>query len=104
LVLSQCFKNGTIDSHQAAEDVQFLKNFICGKIDRELYKQLLAHLYYVYETLEERLLVDNRDKLEQVDALKIINRSCDSSNVSPAQGLLIICAYNSSYPSTKSYK
>jgi heme oxygenase (biliverdin-producing, ferredoxin) len=53
--LSSALKTGTAVSHKAAEDVHFVSNFIRGKIDRELYKHLVAMLYHVYVALEECL-------------------------------------------------
>jgi heme oxygenase len=59
LLLSKAFQVGTQDSHQAAENVHFVKNFIQGKIDRFLYVQLLQRLYPVYQTLEQQVLVSS---------------------------------------------
>jgi heme oxygenase len=53
--LSQAFKQGTAQAHQAAEDVHFVKNFVQGKIDRQLYGELVGKLYFVYETMEQLL-------------------------------------------------
>jgi len=53
--LSQSLKTGTAVSHQAAEDVHFVKNFIKGIIDRDLYADLVLQLYKVYDVLEELL-------------------------------------------------
>ncbi|GKY96769.1 hypothetical protein MPSEU_000636300 [Mayamaea pseudoterrestris] len=53
--LSQSLKTGTAASHQAAEDVHFVANFIKGKIDRKLYAQLVHMLFCVYQALEECL-------------------------------------------------
>jgi len=50
--LSYCLKTGTAVSHQDAEDVHFVKNFVAGKIPRELYRQLVAMLYHVYVAME----------------------------------------------------
>lgn len=52
LLLSESFKTGTAVSHQAAEDVHFVRNFIRGQIDRKLYAELVVQLYHVYDTLE----------------------------------------------------
>ena len=46
--LSKELKKGTKKVHREAENVHFVKNFIKGKVDRELYKMLLAVLYHVY--------------------------------------------------------
>jgi len=50
--LSVSFKTGTAVSHQAAEDVHFVRNFIRGEIDRTIYAELVIQLYHVYEKLE----------------------------------------------------
>ena len=57
-------KEGTKDSHKAAENVHFVKNFIRGKIDRELYKQLIADLWHVYDAMEEKLALYGRGGAE----------------------------------------
>ena len=53
--LSQALKSGTAKSHTAAENVHFVNNFIQGKIDRELYMDLITGLYHTYVTLEQLL-------------------------------------------------
>jgi len=53
--LSYCLKQGTAVSHQAAEDVHFVKNFVEGKIPRNLYAEMVAMLYHVYVALEDCL-------------------------------------------------
>lgn len=53
--LSQALKSGTARAHEAAESVHFVKNFIRGKIDRNLYALLVAQLFHVYTKLEEAL-------------------------------------------------
>lgn len=50
--LSVSLKTGTAVSHQAAEDVHFVRDFIKGKIDRRLYGELVVALYHVYAALE----------------------------------------------------
>ena len=52
---SKEIQQGTKASHKAAENVHFVKNFIRGRIDRELYKQLIADYWHVYQMLEKRL-------------------------------------------------
>jgi heme oxygenase len=46
---------GTKKSHRAAENVQFVRNFIKGKVDRELYKHMLLSLWHTYTALEDEL-------------------------------------------------
>lgn len=53
--LSEALKSGTAESHTAAENVHFVKNFIRGIIDRELYVELVTGLYHTYVTLEKLL-------------------------------------------------
>jgi heme oxygenase len=53
--LSEALKSGTAASHTQAEDVHFVKNFIRGIIDRELYAQLVGDLLHVYTHLEVAL-------------------------------------------------
>lgn len=53
--LAEALKTGTAVSHQAAEDVHFVKNFISGKIDRHLYQEMILGLYHVYVVLEDAL-------------------------------------------------
>jgi heme oxygenase len=50
--LAQALKMGTAISHQAAEDVHFVRNFIQGKIDRQIYGKMVGMLYHVYVKLE----------------------------------------------------
>ena len=79
LLLSQALKTGTAESHSAAESVHFVKNFIRGKIDRDLFAQMTVGLYHVYVALEEELnrhgpdlfpTLHHPDKLSRVDALE----------------------------------
>jgi heme oxygenase len=53
--LSDALKSGTAVAHEAAELVHFVKNFIRGKIDRELYGLLVAQLFHLYQRLEQAL-------------------------------------------------
>jgi heme oxygenase len=53
--LSDALKSGTAAAHQAAESVHFVKNFIRGKIDRDLYGLLVGQLYHLYRRLEQAL-------------------------------------------------
>ena len=48
-------KDGTAVAHEAAESVHFVKNFIRGKIDRNLYALLVAQLFHVYTKMEDAL-------------------------------------------------
>merc|ERR1740136_297942 len=53
--LSNALKTGTSVSHASAESVHFVKEFIKGNIDRDLYSQLILNLYFVYDVLEREL-------------------------------------------------
>mmetsp|Transcript_34922 Transcript_34922/g.38994 ORF Transcript_34922/g.38994 Transcript_34922/m.38994 type:complete len:561 (+) Transcript_34922:207-1889(+) len=53
--LSEALKSGTEEAHQEAENVHFVKNFIQGKIDRNLYGLFVAQLFHVYIHLERAL-------------------------------------------------
>jgi heme oxygenase len=53
--LSEALKTGTEDAHKEAESVHFVKNFIRGKIDRDLYALFVAQMFHVYRRLEKEL-------------------------------------------------
>ena len=53
--LSHALKHGTQESHNAAESVHFVKEFIKGNIDKTLYSILILNLYHLYEELEALL-------------------------------------------------
>ncbi len=55
VALAKMLKAGTRKSHRAAENVHFVKKFIKGKIDLELYKSMTTSLWYVYSALEDQL-------------------------------------------------
>jgi heme oxygenase len=48
-------REGTKQSHTAAENTAFMKCFLKGIVEREPFRKLLANLYYVYSTLEAEL-------------------------------------------------
>jgi heme oxygenase (biliverdin-producing, ferredoxin) len=97
--LSEALKTGTAAAHEAAESVHFVKNFIRGKIDRDLYGLLVAQLYHVYKRLE--VLLDQHApnnfaachfprELERLPALQEdldfwhSDKSSDEPTISPA--------------------
>ncbi len=45
-------REGTKDSHTAAENTAFMKCFLKGIVEREPFRKLTADLYYVYSALE----------------------------------------------------
>jgi len=53
--LSEALKTGTEEAHKEAESVHFVKNFIRGKIDRNLYALFVAQMFHVYRCLETEL-------------------------------------------------
>ncbi|XP_072273449.1 heme oxygenase 2 [Pyxicephalus adspersus] len=53
--LSELLKEGTKESHEKAENTKFVKDFLKGRIKRELFKLATAALYYTYSALEEEL-------------------------------------------------
>ena len=56
--LSVEIKEGTKQSHSAAENTKFVSSFLKGVVDREKYKQLIANFYFVYSAMEEE--IENR--------------------------------------------
>ncbi len=50
--LAQCLREGTQQSHTAAENTAFMKCFLKGVVEREPLRKLLANLYFVYNALE----------------------------------------------------
>lgn len=53
--LAQRLREGTRESHTAAENTAFMKCFLKGIVEREPFRKLLANLYCVYEALESEL-------------------------------------------------
>ncbi|KAL8175259.1 UNVERIFIED_CONTAM: Heme oxygenase 2 [Gekko kuhli] len=53
--LSELLKEGTKESHDQAENTQFVKDFLKGKIKRELFKLGTVALFYTYSALEEEM-------------------------------------------------
>ncbi|CAN9510090.1 unnamed protein product [Ophioblennius macclurei] len=53
--LSELLAEGTKESHDKAENCQFVKDFLRGRIQRELFKRGTAALYYVYSAMEEEI-------------------------------------------------
>ncbi|CAE7262653.1 HMOX2 [Symbiodinium natans] len=48
-------KEGTKEAHQAAETVHFVKEFVRGRVSRQIYAQFVVNLYHIYSALEEAL-------------------------------------------------
>ncbi len=53
--LANCLREGTKQSHTAAENTAYMKCFLKGIVEREPFRKLLANLYLVYSALEEEL-------------------------------------------------
>ena len=54
--LSRCLREGTQQSHTAAENTAFMKCFLKGIVEREPLRKLFADLYFVYSALEAAFL------------------------------------------------
>lgn len=74
-LLSDALKKGTAESHEAAENVHFVKNFIQGKIDRELYKELVTGLYHTYVCLERLLNIHGPKHFPSLHFAKELSRT-----------------------------
>ena len=53
--LAKQLKEGTKESHSAAENTKFVASFLRGVVDYEEYRKLLTNFYYVYDTMEQRI-------------------------------------------------
>ncbi|TRY97843.1 hypothetical protein DNTS_014973 [Danionella cerebrum] len=53
--LSEVLSAGTKESHDKAENSPFVKDFLRGRIKRELFKLGTTALYYVYSAIEEEI-------------------------------------------------
>ncbi|XP_060642710.2 heme oxygenase 2 [Anolis sagrei] len=53
--LSELLKEGTKEAHDRAENTQFVKEFLKGRIKRELFKLGTVALYFTYSALEEEM-------------------------------------------------
>jgi len=51
--LSKQLKEGTRDAHRKAENVHFVREFIKGRVRKEVYMMMIKDLYHVYTALEE---------------------------------------------------
>ena len=48
-------REGTSKSHTMAENVNFIKSFLGGVIDKGSYTEMLSKLYFVYEAIENAM-------------------------------------------------
>ncbi|XP_057673566.1 heme oxygenase 2 [Corythoichthys intestinalis] len=53
--LSEMLAAGTKDVHEQAENTQFVKDFLRGRIRKELFKLGAVALYYTYSAMEEEM-------------------------------------------------
>ncbi|XP_078093687.1 heme oxygenase 1-like [Mustelus asterias] len=53
--LSEALKLATKDSHELAENSEFMRNFQKGQVSRDQFKLLLDSLYFIYTALEEEI-------------------------------------------------
>ena len=60
-LLSVQLKHGTKEIHAAAENVQFVREFMQGRCSRAVYAAMLKDLYHVYVALEESVERCSRD-------------------------------------------
>ena len=54
--LAQQLKEGTKQSHSAAENTKFVSSFLKGVVSREGYRQLVANYYFIYHAMEVEVL------------------------------------------------
>ena len=54
--LAQQLKEGTKQSHSAAENTKFVSSFLRGVVSKENYRQLVANYYFIYNALETEVL------------------------------------------------
>jgi heme oxygenase (biliverdin-producing, ferredoxin) len=53
--LATQLREGTSKSHTMAENVNFIKSFLGGVIDKRSYTEMLSKLYFVYEAIENAM-------------------------------------------------
>ncbi|CAJ1362981.1 unnamed protein product [Effrenium voratum] len=78
--LAKMLKEGTLEAHKAAESVHFVREFIRGRVDRQIYAQFVVNLFHIYRALEEALeanaehvLIESLhfpDELERTETLR----------------------------------
>ena len=55
MTLAQQLKEGTKESHSAAENTKFVASFLRGVVNPEEYRKLIANFYFVYSAMEEAI-------------------------------------------------
>ena len=53
--LATQLREGTSKSHTMAENVNFIKSFLGGVIDKSSYVEMLSKLFFVYEAIEKAM-------------------------------------------------
>ena len=56
MALAKELKEGTKQSHSAAENTKFVSSFLRGVVNREKYRQLVANYYFIYQAMEVEVL------------------------------------------------
>ena len=54
--LAKDLKEGTKQSHSAAENTKFVSSFLRGVVSKEGYRQLVANYYFIYQAMEVEVL------------------------------------------------
>jgi len=55
VAVSVLLKEGTKEAHKRAENVHFVREFVHGRVSKELYGKMVGNLYFVYKALEDAL-------------------------------------------------
>ena len=66
MTLSLELKEGTKESHSAAENTKFVAAFLRGVLNPEEYRKLLANFYYVYSAMEEAISSTEDPMVQQI--------------------------------------
>lgn len=61
--ISKLLKEGTKAAHRAAENVHFIRELVKNRVEVEVYKQMLANLYFVYTAMEDALELNSSHPL-----------------------------------------
>ena len=56
MALAKELKEGTKQSHSAAENTKFVSSFLRGVVNKEKYRQLVANYYFIYQAMEVEVL------------------------------------------------
>ena len=66
MTLSIELKEGTKESHSAAENTKFVAAFLRGVLNPEEYRKLLANFYFVYSAMEEAISSTEDSKVKAI--------------------------------------